>query len=324
MMRHTRQAKLLAVSVALVFHSVLAVAVVAPETTNIEGVSGGTDVRLGNAFSDMAAGTLAAERPDVAEPTQVEAAERSESEQPESLTPETVTAEASRAVAETIKPADPTETPSSPTPQTVATPEPAIAAQPVQNEPTSRSENVTSAAVVTGQTAVLERSQVAERVAAEDPETAPLSRSLRPRPRSPDIVAAAQPKPKPAAPPQARGNADRNARAGEAIGRQQATARQSGAEGRSEAAGNAAASNYPGLVMRQLSRAGRPSVNARGSAVVSFSIATNGSVASVSLARSSGSAQLDQAALRLVGGAGPFPAPPQGARRSFSVQIQGR
>jgi protein TonB len=76
--------------------------------------------------------------------------------------------------------------------------------------------------------------------------------------------------------------------------------------------------------MRKLSRAGKPRVSARGAAVVAFSIAPHGGLSSVSLARSSGSAALDQAALRLVRGAGPFPKPPTGARRSFSIQIKGR
>ncbi|HKK84958.1 MAG TPA: energy transducer TonB [Roseovarius sp.] len=53
-------------------------------------------------------------------------------------------------------------------------------------------------------------------------------------------------------------------------------------------------------------------------------MSANGGLAAVSLARSSGSSALDQAALRLVRGAGPFPKPPQGARRNFSVKIQGR
>jgi protein TonB len=76
--------------------------------------------------------------------------------------------------------------------------------------------------------------------------------------------------------------------------------------------------------MRRLSQAGRPRVNARGTAVVAFNISGNGGLASVSLARSSGSSALDQAAVQLVRGAGPFPPPPEGAQRSFSIQIKGR
>lgn len=321
-MRHMRAAKLLAVSVALVFHGVLAVAVVAPDAPKIEGASGGADVRLGNAFADMAAGALTAERPEVVEAIQAEVAEPSEAEQPETMAAETATNDAPRNIAESARPTEVTATAPVTAPDAAETSDSVIAAQAVPIARATPSRTAKASATAPVQTAAAQPSQVSERVVVEDPKTAPLSRSLRPRPRSAEIVAAARPKPAPAA--QARGNADRDARAGEGTGRQQATARQSGSEGRSEAAGNAAASNYPGLVMRQLSRAGRPRVNARGAAVVAFSIAANGGVASVSLARSSGSAQLDQAALRLVGGAGPFPPPPQGARRSFSVQIQGR
>ncbi|KAA0916380.1 energy transducer TonB, partial [Aquicoccus porphyridii] len=91
-----------------------------------------------------------------------------------------------------------------------------------------------------------------------------------------------------------------------------------------DAAGSAAASNYPGLVMRRLSRAGRPRVNARGEAVVGFTIADNGGLAALGIARSSGSAALDRAALGIVRGAAPFPKPPRGAERRFSIRIRGR
>ena len=59
-------------------------------------------------------------------------------------------------------------------------------------------------------------------------------------------------------------------------------------------------------------------------AVVAFRVASNGGLTSVSIARSSGSSALDQAALRVDQRSAPFPPPPNGARRSFSVQIKGR
>lgn len=51
----------------------------------------------------------------------------------------------------------------------------------------------------------------------------------------------------------------------------------------------------------------------QGTAVVSFRVTTAGGLASVSVARSSGSAALDQLAIAAVRGAAPFPAPPAGA-----------
>ncbi|TCM84526.1 cell envelope integrity protein TolA [Rhodovulum steppense] len=121
-----------------------------------------------------------------------------------------------------------------------------------------------------------------------------------------------------------RGNAERDASAGQESGRPQAQATTSGQAGRAAEVGNAAVSNYPGLVMRKLARVPRPRVNSHGAAVVAFRIAENGGLAGASLAQSSGSASLDQAALRLVQRAAPFPAPPSGAQRSFSIRIEGR
>ncbi len=76
--------------------------------------------------------------------------------------------------------------------------------------------------------------------------------------------------------------------------------------------------------MRKLSRVPRPRMNARGAAVVAFSIAGSGGLSGVSLARSSGSAALDRAALQVVQRAAPVPAPPAGAPRSYSSQIKAR
>jgi protein TonB len=84
----------------------------------------------------------------------------------------------------------------------------------------------------------------------------------------------------------------------------------------SAAEGNAAASNYPGLVMRHRA-------DTRGAVLVQFSVTEGGRLASVRVARSSGSTRLDRAALTVVERAAPFPAPPAGADRSFSVQIKG-
>lgn len=326
MIRGARPAKLAALSVALVAHAALAAALVSRETTEIEGGAGSAEVRLGNAFADMAAGTLSAVSPDTAE----------------AIAPETP----NRLTAERAKPTPPE------TGVTAVDPAPADAAQPTKADPVLSDPTLSVAHAVPVahaeapalvQTALpsldagqaLQPPPISERVEAEASDSAAVTRSLRPKRRTAEFAAAhepvqvAKPKPQPTAKPAPRantspGNSERNAQAGEATGQRQAVARQSGTAGRQQAAGNAAASNYPGLVMRRLSRAGKPRVNARGTAVVAFSIAANGGLSSVSLARSSGSAALDQAALRLVRGAGPFPVPPAGARRSFSIQIKGR
>jgi protein TonB len=120
--------------------------------------------------------------------------------------------------------------------------------------------------------------------------------------------------------------ATRDATRGSVVGTEAATATQQGRDTarRSDDQGNAAASNYPGEVMRHLARVPRPRAASRGAALVQFSIAAGGGLASVGLARSSGSSRLDRAALTVIERAAPFPAPPAGAQRRFSVRIEGR
>lgn len=183
--------------------------------------------------------------------------------------------------------------------------------------------------------ATIAASEVPEVVEALDQPGAAVSRSLRPQRRSEafekkneQVVEKAAPAPakkrrEPAKQP--RGNAEQNQQAGAANGNSQATATASGAaRGSAAASGNAAVSNYPGLVMKRVSRVPRRKAGSRGTAVVAFSISANGGLASASIARSSGSAALDRAALRMIQSAAPFPPPPPGAQRSFSINVEGR
>jgi periplasmic protein TonB len=88
---------------------------------------------------------------------------------------------------------------------------------------------------------------------------------------------------------------------------------------------NAVASlaNYDGLVSAHLRRqqSGARSGGATGSGAVTFSITGSGSVTSVRLARSTGTAVLDQEILAMVRRASPFPAPPDGQPKSFTVPL---
>lgn len=324
MKRSPRMAKTAALVLAIAAHGALAYTLATPEPVMIEGAQGAAEVRLGTAFQDMAAGTLSSER---AETTMTEpSAEKALRQQPDRVHTETPDHTPQEAPAQPLpaKRAEPAN--SERRPETLAALRPDRSsplepqqASPTQAAPAPQPDAPTAAA----------RPQT---LTGEVPDSAAVTRSVRPKQRSdaitpPSKPAPAQPKPatrKTERPKPAPGNAQKNARAGEATGKQNATAQQSGNGGRQQAAGNAAASNYPGLVMRKLSRAGKPRVNARGAAVVAFTVSANGGLASVAIARSSGSAALDQAAIRLVRGAGPFPKPPQGARRSFSIQIKGR
>lgn len=94
-----------------------------------------------------------------------------------------------------------------------------------------------------------------------------------------------------------------------------------GRSGRSSAAGNAAVSNYPGKVAAKLRRAmrslSRSTISkARRDVRVSFTVSASGGLNGVSIASSSGSPDLDQAALAIVRRAAPFPPIPADAGRS--------
>ena len=147
-----------------------------------------------------------------------------------------------------------------------------------------------------------------------------------PRPKSrpkapPKAVAKTAPPPKKKA-VQAKQTTTKSARKGQTDGAATGTAaRSSKTKGQSQVAGNAAASNYPGIVMRKIQRTRKERAGARGKARVAFTISGNGAVASVNIVKSSGSARVDQIALRHIRRAGPFPPPPQGARKSFSLEF---
>lgn len=150
--------------------------------------------------------------------------------------------------------------------------------------------------------------------------------SLRPVHRPEGLApqpAVAEPAPAP------RGNAAQNASAGAVSNTApQATATTSGSNAQNEqtaqtAANSQAATNYPGQVMRRISRVRKPNTNARGAVMVSFHISASGSLLAVSVAQSSGNTQLDQMALQVVQRAAPFPTPPAGAQTRFNVEITG-
>jgi len=89
------------------------------------------------------------------------------------------------------------------------------------------------------------------------------------------------------------------------------------------APGNADAANYAGLVMLHLSKVRRPRASSPGSAFVSFTIGNQGELEDIRISISSRSARFDRDALAVVRRAAPFPPPPPGVNRSFSVEIEG-
>lgn len=65
----------------------------------------------------------------------------------------------------------------------------------------------------------------------------------------------------------------------------------------------------------------KATVAGRGSATVTFAIGPGGGLRGAKITKSSGNQALDQAALASVRRAGPFPAPPAGAKSTYSIQI---
>ena len=175
-----------------------------------------------------------------------------------------------------------------------------------------------------------------ETLTADEPDQLEVTDSLRPKVRSRAFEERNKPDDPPTIPrrvtrteqatPAPRGNqAQTNARAGQTDGAANAAASQRATGNQQSArAGNAAVSNYPGQVVRRIQRVRRPRIKDVGApAVVTFRIAANGGLSAVSIRRSSGSAELDRAAIQMIQRAAPFPPPPPGAQRSFNMPIQG-
>ncbi|MEM6588888.1 MAG: energy transducer TonB [Pseudomonadota bacterium] len=68
----------------------------------------------------------------------------------------------------------------------------------------------------------------------------------------------------------------------------------------------------------------RPTFAMDAEALVTFTIAEDGTLAKAEIAQSSGSPPLDQTALQIVQDAAPFPVPPEGANRDLSITIKSK
>lgn len=346
-----------ALLVTLGAHGVLLVGLVGPAPVQIAGALGGAEARLGTSFRDLVEGGVAtpatvsqAESPTASKPNPLDAIEPMRSvaatPTPRTTPPIEATAASQSLAAQRVLPESPPAT-------RAATRSTATPISPVVPEIANQAEGVLASPQAMTRTADEARREASSRAtapetsqpiepdtvitAADDTATAP---AISPRPPArpddiappaPPAVAASQPaRPNAEAPrtptpqPTAAGNAPRNASAGTATGRENPPSASSGAGASQSAAGNAAVSNYPGEVMRCISRAGRPRVNARGTAVVSFRVSSEGRVGSVALRSSSGNAGLDRAAIRTISGAGPCARPPPGAQTAFSIRMQGR
>lgn len=123
------------------------------------------------------------------------------------------------------------------------------------------------------------------------------------------------------------GSGETDARRGVAEGQVAGTNARASTGGAASAAGNAAVSNYPGKIAARLRRAvrgvsGLARSRARNDVHVSFVVDAGGGVGGIRIVRSSGSPELDQAALAVVRRAAPFPPiPPQAGRSSWAFTL---
>ncbi|WP_341235241.1 TonB family protein [uncultured Sulfitobacter sp.] len=287
-----------AVSLVLATGIVAGAAKLSLPSSQIEMAGGGiqAEARMGSKFEDMAVGTLTAKTPDRAEEPPVEP-EPVEPVKAQAVQPEPVVEPVPTPMPELTQQMTPT-----PTMMAALTPLPAAPTAPVTAE-----------------------APKPETITAEPPETQAPLQSQRPKEKTPEVVKK-KPKKKPVKKVETRGNAKRNNTKGADAGQNKdAKATTTGQTQKAASqAGNAAVSNYPGQVMRRISRVGKPRVKSKGEAVIAFTISASGGLGGVSVARSSGSAALDQAALTLIRKAAPFPKPPAGARRQYTIKIKGR
>lgn len=282
---------------------------------------GGTPAaaQLGTRFEDMSAGTLTAQPVEEITPTPAVEPLPLQAETPQPVTaPEPTPLAAQQA--EPLETLQPTAPVAAPPPETIPLAPPAVSASeaPVLPSVTPPATPPETASAPPTETLTAE------------PEATPAPLlSQRPQRRDPERAAEAaeKAKPKPAPKPKqtARGNAKRDNTKGAQTTARAGQSSQSGARKQAAApSGNAAASNYPGKVMARIARAGKPRVRSRGTAVIAFSVASSGQLASARVAQSSGSSALDRAALGIIRKAAPFPRPPAGAQRNFSIRIKGR
>ncbi|CUH39285.1 hypothetical protein JSE7799_02009 [Jannaschia seosinensis] len=287
------------------------------DPVKIEGGGQGASARLGASFVDLSKGTQAADPIEETQPSDPVTPTPPNTVSPNESSP------AERARPQAVAPVAP---PAPANSADVLPPDaPVVAVQPEASsaEPTAP---VQMAKVKPFEPIAAEAPK--KTVSGEAPEPGVVATSPRPQRRTAEFEARVRSTTPPPSQPEPRvqpqGNAALNAQASSQTSSRDRSASPGAGQPAARSAGNAAASNYPGHVMQQLSRVRRPRIRARGSATVAFSIAASGGLASAQIARSSGSPALDRAAVQLVQRAAPFPAPPPGAQRTFSINIAGQ
>ncbi|ATX65615.1 TonB family protein [Roseinatronobacter bogoriensis] len=284
-----------------------AMAALAPrEAALIAGGGEDAPAALGTSFADFAEGVLS---PSEAEPLDMEQAATTPPVPPaQALTPHPPQPEQAALVAPMAPDQSAALLPAMPeSPETSSPPE---RAPRTASEPTARTAPPEIIAAAPSQTI--------------SPDTSPSElapATSRTPPARPDRAAPPQPTRQARAP---QGNAAQTAARGSQQGSDGQSTSQAPARAQASAQGNAAASNYPGEVLRRIQRTRQARSPARGQVLVVFTVGNNGNLASASVARTSGHSGLDQAALDHIRRAAPFPPPPTGAQRQFSFEFVGR
>ncbi|MEP1767832.1 MAG: TonB family protein [Sulfitobacter sp.] len=311
-----------------------------PPVTKLEGAGETMQARVGSSFADMSAGVLSA---DPAQDHAVPVEQDPHTPMAEPIAPLVTDAVAPEPTEVMHKILDTPLHAAVSVQKAIAITAPAMAVAAVIPAAPVPTDAVTAVVLSTPALAATPPPEAAQVVPSTDPVGAAPAQASRPKPRDPALAAKAatkkpkvvkkkpvkasakakkNPTPKKAA---KAGNAKRNNTQGSVSGNKTAQARTKGTSGKKASkSGNAAVSNYPGQVMRRIGRVPKPRVNNRGTAVVAFSVSSSGGLAAASIARSSGSSALDKAALRVIRKAAPFPKPPKGARRRFTIKIKGR
>lgn len=158
----------------------------------------------------------------------------------------------------------------------------------------------------------------------EEPEVVP---TPTPKPKQKVAKARKVEKPKQATSGNKQSKSKVNNKSGAQNGKKSAKAASSGKSKKKSKArnsGNAAASNYPGKVYSKIARTRQRNAGGRGVAQVRFNVSSSGRAVSVSIARSSGNARIDSAAVAHVKRASPFPKPPPGAQTRYVIPIEFR
>jgi protein TonB len=331
------------------FAAAMAMAPARPKV-EIEGGATAEIAALGSSFEDLLAGSSVARPAEISPAQTAKPVVAPETSKPVEMARADVTPAPSPRPAETLTrpaevvPAKPSQAPLSmaaataahaplAAPQSISAPQAAAVTPEVA--PTQQQLEAAAAAKPV-QTAALTPAHAAETIEAEPEERpipVPIARPPQPqderyraKAREKQTADRKNPVRKPQAANTARGNADRNARAGHASGRETAKAKIGGGNsgGKALKAGNASASNYPGKVYAKIRRTRQKRAGGRGVAQIRFSISSSGGLASIRIASSSGSGSVDSTALDHIRRSAPFPPPPAGAQRQFVIPIEVR